>query len=273
MSVRSGRAIFAVVVLLLVVLAALWGWIAPPHDPMMPHIEDRLAAPGAEYWMGTDGYGRDVLSRFLASAMTSLTIAGSALAIALTGGYVLGGLAGYLGGWTDRIISTVIDSILAFPGLLLALALAAVFGSGATGLILALGIALMPAVARQLRGTVLSIRQLDYVEASKILGHSHLRILLRDVLPNSTTPVLVLSASLLSAAILTESALSFLGVGVAAPEPTWGNMLAEGRRFVVTAPWLVIFPGVAITLLAFAINLGGDVLRDWLDPRMQGTGR
>jgi peptide/nickel transport system permease protein len=268
---RSGRTVFAVSVLALVILAALWGLIAPPHDPMIPHIEDRLSAPSARYWMGTDGYGRDVFSRFLSSAVTSLTIAGGALAIALCCGYVLGALAGYLGGWTDRLISTVVDSILAFPGLLLALALAAVFGNGATSLILALGLALTPAVARQLRGTVLSIRQLDYVEASRVLGHSQLRILLRDVLPNSMAPVLVLSASLLSAAILTESALSFLGVGVAAPEPTWGNMLAEGRRFIVTAPWLVIFPGAAIALLAFAINLGGDVLRDWLDPRMQRT--
>jgi peptide/nickel transport system permease protein len=270
MTLPSGRALFAAIVLLLVVLAALWGWIAPPYDPMQPHIEDRLSPPSLQYWMGTDGFGRDVLSRFLSSALTSLVIASGSLAIALLLGCAIGGLAGYLGGWTDRILSTLIDSILAFPGILLALALAAVIGSGATGLILALGIALTPAVARQLRGTILSVRQADYVEASKVLGHGHIRILLRDVLPNSIAPVLVLSASLLSAAILTESALSFLGIGVPPPEPTWGNMLAEGRRFITTAPWLVIFPGLAITVLAFAINLGGDALRDRLDPRMRG---
>lgn len=271
MKLPAGRTLFSATVIVIVVAAALWGWIAPPHDPMQPNIQDRLMAPSAQYWMGTDAYGRDVLSRFLSSALTSLSIAVGSLVIAVALGCFIGGLAGYLGGWVDRVLSTMIDSILAFPGILLALALAAVFGSGAAGLILALGIALMPAVARQLRGTILSVRQLDYVDASRVLGHRRLRILFRDILPNSMTPVLVLSASLLSAAILTESALSFLGIGIAPPEPTWGNMLAEGRRFIVTAPWLVIFPGVAITLLAFAINLAGDVLRDVLDPRMRGA--
>lgn len=268
---HSGRTRFAATILFAIVLAALWGSIAPPNDPMQPDISKRLLAPSGEYWMGTDAYGRDVLSRFLSSALTSLTIAVGSLIIAIALGCLIGGLAGYFGGWTDRVLSTIIDSILAFPGILLALALAAVFGNGVASLIFALGIAFTPAVARQLRATILSVRQLDYVEASNVLGHGRLRTLVHDVLPNSMTPVLVLSASLLSAAILTESALSFLGIGVAPPQATWGNMLAEGRRFIVTAPWLVIFPGVAITLLAFAINLGGDVLRDILDPRMRGS--
>ena len=190
--------------------------------------------------------------------------------MALLLGCIVGGIAGFFGGWTDRVLAMFIDSVLAFPGILLAMALAAVLGSGALGLILALALALSPAVARQLRATVMSVRERDFVEASRVLGHSPVRIFFVDVLPNSIAPVIVLAASLLSVAILTESALSFLGIGIAPPQPTWGNMLAEGRRHITSAPWLVVFPGLAITMVAFAINLAGDVLRDRLDPRMRG---
>lgn len=253
------------------VLAALVGWLAPPFDPVDADVIARLERPGDGHLLGTDAYGRDILSRMLAGAGTSLLIAVGSVALALGLGSVLGATAGLFGGWTDRVIALVIDSLMAFPGILLALALSAVFGGGPAGVILALGLALAPAAARQLRASILSVKERDFVEAARVLGHSRRRVFVEQVLPNSLTPVIVLAASLMSVALLTESALSFLGLGVSPPAPTWGNMLAEGRRFLDVAPWLSIFPGLAITLSVFGVNLAGDALRDHLDPRMAGT--
>lgn len=251
-------------------LAALVGWLFPPFDPLQPDLGERLLSPGTQgHLLGTDNYGRDALARLMAASAMSLYISISAILFAGTLGGVIGGVAGYFGGWTDRLLSVVIDAMLSFPGILLALALSAVLGAGPFGMILALGIAFSPAVARQFRAAVMGVRSADYVEAGLIIGQSRWTTFRRDILPNSLTPVIVLLASLLSAALLTESALSFLGIGVQPPTPTWGNMLAEGRRFLVTAPWLSVFPGLAITLAAFAINIGGDALRDILDPRMR----
>jgi peptide/nickel transport system permease protein len=193
------------------------------------------------------------------------------VALALTAGTVLGGAAGYLGGWVDATITVIVESLMAFPGILLALALAAVLQGSVFGLVVALGVAQTPAAVRQLRAAILSVKEREFVEAARALGHSRLRIFIEQILPNSITPLIVLASTLVSGTLLAESALSFLGVGVAPPSPTWGNMLAEGRRQMQSAPLLVVFPGLAITLAVYGANLAGDILRDRLDPRMRRT--
>lgn len=273
MTRRNWRIWVALTLLALFVAAAIAGWLFTPYDPLEPDLLARLSEPSSAHWLGTDSYGRDVLSRLLAGAAVSLTIALASVAFAMTLGGLLGALAGYLGGWADRLIGMLIDSLMAFPGILLALALAAVLGGGPFGLVVALGLSFAPAVARQFRASILTVKEREYVEAARVLGHGRLTIFIEQVLPNSLTPLIVLSASLVSAALLTESALSFLGIGVAPPKPTWGNMLAEARRFIALAPWLSIFPGIAITMAVFGANLAGDALRDRLDPRMNGGGQ
>jgi peptide/nickel transport system permease protein len=191
--------------------------------------------------------------------------------LALAIGVVLGTIGGYFRGWPDRVLMSVTDALLAFPGILLALGLLAVFGPNAAGLVCALGLAFSPSVARIVRGTVMSIRERDFVDASRLMGNSHLETIRRHVLPNSIAPLTVLATSMLGWALLAESALSFLGLGVAPPAPTWGNMLSASRAFLGQAPWLGVFPGLAITLTLLGINLLGDGLRDLIDPRMKAV--
>lgn len=224
---RNWRAQLAGAILVIIVATAVAGWLFTPYDPLEPSLVDRLSPPDGQHLLGTDAYGRDVLSRLLAAGTISITIALSSVALALLLGGLMGAIAGYIGGWTDRLIGMVIDALMAFPGILLALALAAVLGGGPTGVIVALGLAFAPAAARQLRASILTVKEREFVEAARVLGHSRTKIFFEQVLPNSLTPLIVLSASLVSAALLTESALSFLGIGVEPPSPSWGNMLAE----------------------------------------------
>jgi peptide/nickel transport system permease protein len=258
--------VLVAVLLLAAGLGALW----TPFDPLKINYRAKFTAPGAAHWLGTDEFGRDVLSRILAGAANSVSISLLSVAVAVALGMVIGLLSGYLRGWFDRVAMMFNDALLAFPGILLALALLAVLGANKYGIILALGIAYAPAVARVVRGSVLSVRELDFVAASRVIGNGGLYTMLRHILPNCVAPLSVLTTSMFGWAVLAESALSFLGLGVPPPAPSWGNMLAGGRAYLGQAVWLSIFPGLCIALALLGINLLGDALRDRLDPRMRG---
>jgi peptide/nickel transport system permease protein len=267
MRIRANTAIGGFLIGALVataVTAAFW----TPFDPLRVNLRARLQPPSALYWLGTDEFGRDVLSRTMAGAGASVTVAFLTVVVAVIIGAALGVITGYTRGWTDRIIMAVNDALLAFPGILLALAVMIVVGANKFGIVLALGLAYIPSVVRVVRGTVLSIREKEYIEASRVIGNSESYSMLRHVLPNSLAPVAVLATSMFGWVLLAESALSFLGLGVPPPAPTWGNMLAASRPYMESAAWLSIAPGLCIALTLLGINLLGDSLRDRLDPRM-----
>jgi peptide/nickel transport system permease protein len=251
-------------VLATAIVATVW----TPADPNRLNVLRRLKAPGAANLFGTDEFGRDVLSRIMVGAWTSLSVAFLTVFTAILVGTAIGLVTGYFRGWTDRLVMTLNDALLAFPGILLALGLVAVIGPHKYGIVLALGIAFTPTVIRVVRGTALSLRQREYVEASRALGNGPAYTLVRHLLPNAIAPIAILATSMLGWTILLESALSFLGLGVPPPAATWGNMLASARPFLSSAPWLSIIPGGFIAITLLSMNLLGDALRDWLDPRM-----
>jgi peptide/nickel transport system permease protein len=248
-------------------LGALW----TPYDPLQLSFRAKLVAPNAAHWLGTDEFGRDVLSRLMAGAATSVWISLLTVTLAVTLGTLLGVFTGFVRGWVDRVLMAFNDALLAFPGILLALGLLAVVGANKYGIILALGIAYTPTVARVVRGTVLSLREKEFIAASRVMGNSELFTMARHILPNCVGPLTVLATSMFGYVLLAESSLSFLGLGVPPPAPTWGNMLAGSRPYIGQAMWLGIFPGLCISLTLLAINLLGDAVRDKLDPRMRGA--
>jgi peptide/nickel transport system permease protein len=253
----------------LLTVTVLVGVFWTPYDPIAIDLAHPLQPPSLAHWLGTDQFGRDVLSRAMIGARISSEIAVATVAAAVTAGTLLGLLTGYLRGWTDRLVMMLCDAALAFPGMLLALALVAILGSSRSSLVIALGIAYLPAVTRVVRGSVLSIRESEYIQASRLSGDSALYTVLRHVLPNALPPIVVLATSLFGWVVLYESALSFLGVGVPPPAPTWGNMLADSRPYMQIADWLSIVPGLCIVGTLLGVNLLGDTLREWLDPRAQ----
>ncbi|MBD9508794.1 ABC transporter permease [Ensifer sp. ENS10] len=252
------------------VIAACIGSVWTPYDPMALDMKARLAGPSTQHLLGADEFGRDVLSRLMLGASASGIVSLATVAIATVLGTALGSISGYLGGWTDRVLAAVTNALLAFPGILLALGLLAIFGANKYGIVLALGIAYTPSVARIVRGTVLSLREREFIDASRISGDSEIYTLLRHILPNCIAPLTVLTTSMFGWTLLSESALSFLGLGVPPPAPTWGNMLAAARPYLAQAAWLAIFPGLCISIVLLGINLLGDALRDRLDPKMRG---
>tara|TARA_B100001939_G_scaffold338664_1_gene344520 strand:+ start:7434 stop:8264 length:831 start_codon:yes stop_codon:yes gene_type:complete len=255
--------------LLCVVLGiAVLGVFYTPYDPLAMDFRARLSSGGEGHMLGTDQFGRDVLSRIMAAAGVSVSVSLLTVVFALFFGTLIGAVTGYLGGWFDRIVMTFMDAFMAFPGILLALAIMAIMGPNKYGVVLALGLAYTPNVVRVVRGTVFSLREKEYVEASIALGNSELYTILRHIVPNCISPLTVLGSSIFGGALLSESALSFLGLGVPPPDPSWGGMLADGRQYLATAPWLVYYPGMAISLTLLGINLFGDALRDKFDPRM-----
>lgn len=265
---RRANAIIGATLIGLALLAAILGMIFTPYDPIALDFDARLTPPSAEHWLGTDQFGRDVFSRLLSAASVSLTVSLLTVALALSIGVTIGAVAGYFGGWLDRAIMTIIDAIMSLPGLLLALGLMAAIGQSKWGVILALGLAYSPSVTRVVRGIALSLREKEFVEASRAMGNADLFTIMRHVVPNTIGPLTVLATAFFALAILAESALSFLGLGVPPPYPSWGGMLADARSYFTFAPWLAVFPGLAICITLLGINLFGDALRDRFDPRM-----
>ncbi|MFZ0641152.1 MAG: ABC transporter permease [Candidatus Acidiferrales bacterium] len=252
---------------LLIVLAIGAPWLAP-YNPNAQNLPARLAAPSAAHWMGTDELGRDVLSRVIFGARVSMSVSVSVVFGAGIIGLALGSLAGYFGGWFDGVVNIVlINAFLSFPGILLAIAFAAFLGPGLGNVIIALTITGWAGYARLARAQVLQAKEMDYVAAARSLGASHGRILLRHLLPNIIQPVLVQGTIALAGAILAESTLSFLGLGVLAPMSSWGAMLNDARSHLFDAPHMVVFPALAVATAVLAFNMLGDALRDWMDPR------
>ncbi len=265
---RRPNGVIGLSLLALIIIMALIGAWATPYDPLALNFQDRLVGPSASHWLGTDQFGRDNFSRLVAAAGTSLVVSLLTALLALVAGTIIGAISGYLGGWTDRILMTINDAFMAFPGILLALAIMAVIGPQRYGVVVALGFAYMPNVVRIVRGVVLSVREKEYVEASRALGNSELYTVLTHVVPGCTSALTVIGTSIFGGALLSESALSFLGLGVPPPAPTWGGLLADATLYMETAPWLSIFPGLAISITLLGVNLFGDALRDRFDPRM-----
>ena len=258
-----------VLCVILIILAVGAPWLAP-YNPAAQNLPARLVPPSAAHWMGTDELGRDVLSRVIYGARVSMSVSVSVVFGAGIIGLILGSLAGYFGGWFDRFVNIIlINAFLSFPGILLAIAFAAFLGPGLGNVIIALTITGWAGYARLARAQVLQAKEMDYVTAARSLGASHTRILVRHLLPNIIQPVLVQGTIALAGAILAESTLSFLGLGVLAPMSSWGAMLNDARGHLFDAPHMVIFPALAVMTAVLAFNLLGDALRDWMDPRIR----
>jgi peptide/nickel transport system permease protein len=257
----------AVIVLALGGIALLAPWLAP-HDPVAIQLGRNLRPPSWTHPFGTDSLGRDVLSQVIYGARISLTIGCVSVGLAMLGGVPIGALAGYAGGWPDRVIMRVVDVLVSFPTLLLAIIVITIFGPGLFHAMLAIGVAQIPLYARLMRGTVLKIKTLDYVLAARAGGAGAGRILWRHVLPNCLPPLLVQSTLFFATAILSAAYLGFLGLGAQPPTPEWGTMLSKARDFLRVAPHVSIFPGLTIMITVLGLNLLGDGLRDVLDPRM-----
>ena len=252
------------------VFAALFAQIITLGDPLATNASLSLAPPSAAHWMGTDNFGRDIYSRIVYGARISLAVGIGSTALGCLLGVALGSLSGYLSGWVDLLVQRLIDILQALPLLVLALVMAAALGPSLQNTIVAIAIPLVPYVARVIRANTLALRELPFVEAAEAIGMSGFRIAVRHVLPNTLAPLIVLATAQLGSAILTEASLSFLGLGIPEPYPSWGRMLSESAaEYVRTAPWLVIFPGIAISLVVFGTNLLGDAVRDLLDPRQR----
>jgi peptide/nickel transport system permease protein len=254
------------------VILAILAPVVAPYDPYELRVDDLFTAPGPSFYLGTDDYGRDIYSRIIYGSRISLYVGILAVVLGTTTGSFLGLVSGFVGGRTDTVIQRIMDSLLAFPALILALAIVAALGQSTTNVIIAVGVVLMPTAARVIRASVLSIKENVFVEAGRAIGCGNLRILLRHIMPNCAAPYIILATSTLGTAILSEAALSFLGLGTPPPEPSWGTMLSgAAQQYVWRAPWMAIFPGIAISLAVFGFNLFGDALRDVLDPRLRGS--
>lgn len=266
---------FGLVVILAMVFAAAFApWVAP-HDPLAVDYANLMAPPSWEHWLGTDNFGRDVLSRIIYGAQTALAVGFLSSFWGSTVGAVIGVVSAYFGGKTDMIIQRFMDVLLSFPIIVLALAVVAILGKNIVfgidlNLIFAIGLPMVPKVARVVRSSALAIRELPYIDAARAAGFSHTRIIFRHIVPNVVAPFLIMLTAFVGQAILLEASLSFLGLGVTEPTPAWGLMLSgSAADFYREAPWMIIFPGVAISLAVFAFNLFGDSLRDWLDPKIK----
>ena len=264
---RNGLVVAGLVIVAAMLLTALGAGVLAPRDPIAIDMGNALKAPSAQFPFGTDRFGRDILSRVIYGSRISLWVAIASVSIAVVVGAVLGLVSGYFGGWVDNVISRVMDVFFSFPGLFLAIAIAAMLGPGLNNALLAIAVVYAPFFSRVVRGPVLAERGKEYVEAARVVGGSGFRVIRRHILPNVLAPVIVQGTVILSQAILIEASLSYLGLGTQPPEPSWGTMLNEGRTFLEVAPWMSIFPGIAIMLAVLGFNLFGDGLRDVLDPK------
>jgi peptide/nickel transport system permease protein len=263
-----------VVIIAMCICAAFAQWVAP-FDPLAVDYGAQLARPSVGHWLGTDSFGRDVASRIIYGARTALAIGFIASFLGCTAGAVIGVASAYFGGKTDLIIQGVMDVLLSFPIIVLAITVVAVLGNHVVlgmdiNLIVAIAIPMLPRVERVVRASALAIREMPYVDAARAAGYSNARIIFRHMVPNVVAPYLILLTAFVAQAILAEASLSFLGLGVTEPTPSWGLMLSGAAAdFYQQAPWMIVFPGIAISLAVFAFNLFGDSLRDWLDPKIK----
>lgn len=258
---------FALVVVIVLAVVAIIGPAIAPYDPLRPDFRRIAEPPSAQHWLGTDQNGRDILSRLIHGTRISVTIGVAAVLLGLMAGTTMGLVAGYFGGRVDTVLMRAVDVMLAFPGILLAILIISILGSSVMNIIIALAVFSVPTFARVSRGSALTLRTLDYVQAARAVGGSPLRVLLRHVLPNAWAPVVVYGTLRCATAILGGAALSFLGLGISPPTPEWGLMVSQGREIMRSAPHVMLFPGLAIFLTVLAVNLLGDVLRDVMDPK------
>jgi ABC-type dipeptide/oligopeptide/nickel transport system permease subunit len=261
---------FGAVVMLVTLGVAVLAPLLAPYDPLKQELGNSLARPGRAHLLGTDNIGRDVLSRVIWGTRISLVAGFVSVAIATVAGSLLGLVAGYWGGRTDGLVMRLMDAVLSFPPLVLALALGAVLGADLTGVLIALGVVYTPTFARLMRGQVLTIKAREYVDAARGLGAPGWRIAWRHVLPNAATPIVVQASLSVAFAILAEASLSFLGLGIQPPEASWGSMINAGRGYLQQAPWIVFGPGAALFVTVLGLNFLGDAVRDALDPRSAG---
>jgi peptide/nickel transport system permease protein len=266
---RARLAPFGAAVLLLAITGALLAPVVAPYNPLKQNLNNALARPDRTHFMGTDNVGRDVFSRVIWGTRVSLVAGFGSVVIAVLVGGLLGLLAGYAGGRVDNLVMRVMDAVLSFPPLVLALALGAVLGAGLTGVVIALGVVYTPTFARLMRGQVLSITTREYVDAARALGAPGWRIAWSHVLPNATAPIVVQASLSVAFAILAEASLSFLGLGIQPPAASWGSMINAGRGYLQQAPWIVFGPGAALFITVVGLNFVGDAIRDALDPRLR----
>ncbi|HJX12605.1 MAG TPA: ABC transporter permease [Dehalococcoidales bacterium] len=268
---KRGVVVFGLMVILITIVTAIFAPQIAPYNPNKTDLRNALLQPNSEHLLGTDALGRDTLSRMIFGAQVALLVGLMATGVAASLGMTLGLIAGYFGGIIYMIIMRLVDALMAFPIILLSLVLAVLLGGGLTNIMIAVGIGLSATYARVMCGTVLSVRENEYVLAARTSGAGNLRIMLRHILMNCFPPMIVLITINMGSAIMIEAALSYLGVGIAPPGTAWGSMVTDGYRYLLTHPTLALVPGVAIMLVVFSFNMVGDGLRDTLDPRLRGT--
>lgn len=269
---RKKVGLASLIFVVLLVLLAIFAPMLQTHDPIRNDLRAVLVGPSSDHFFGTDPNGRDVFSRLVGGARVSIFVGFAAVGFGVTAAVLIGVVSGFAGGTVDYSIQRVMDAIMAIPGLILLLAVVSVLEPSLTNLVIALCIFVVPGTTRVVRGEVLVARQYDYVDAARALGAATPRLMFRHILPNIMAPILIIASVTVGQAILIEASLGFLGLGIPPPDPTWGNMLSgANRRYMVDAPWLVIAPGLAISLTVLSFNMLGDALRDILDPRMRGT--
>jgi ABC-type dipeptide/oligopeptide/nickel transport system permease subunit len=266
---RNRGAVFGLVVLIAIIVMSLFAPVLAPYDPVAQGVGPALQRPSAAHWAGTDSFGRDMLSRIIYGARIALVVGVVSVALAMVIGVTLGLAAGYYGGWLDIVVMRVMDGLFAFPIIILAIAMMAIMGFGVANVIIAVAVGFIAPFARVTRADVLAVKEEPYIEAARLAGISSPAIIARHVLPNVMAPIIVQAALRVSGAIITESGLSFLGLGPPPPTPVWGSMIAEGRNFIVMAPHVSTFPGIALLIAIVGLNLLGDGLRDTLDPRLR----
>jgi peptide/nickel transport system permease protein len=266
---RNKIAIIGLAVIVILILSAVFAHVLTTYDPIKRDVRNRLLEPSTEHWLGTDALGRDLYTRIVYGGRVSLWIGLASVLLSVAFGVPLGLISGFSGGIADMVIMRIMDLILAFPGIIFAIWLVSMLGPGVNQVIVAIAFWSLPTYSRVIRGNVMSIKEIDYVHASRALGGNYWTILIRHILPNVIAPIIIISSMSVSGAILAGSSLSFLGLGAQPPQAEWGALLADGRPYIRTAWWLTIFPGVMLTIIVLASNLFGDGLRDALDPRAE----
>lgn len=268
---NRGVVVFGMFIILIFVIAAVFApWLAP-YNPDKTDLNNALLQPGKAHWLGTDSLGRDTLSRTIYGTRVSLIIGLVVVVLGSIVGMALGLIAGYFGGWTHAIVMRLVDTLMAFPMLILVLLIASLLGGGIKNVIMALAFAMVPAYARLMCGQVMTVKENDYILAGRSMGANHMRIMLRHLAPNCFPPLIVMMTMMLGTTILAEAGLSFLGIGIQPPIATWGNMVNDGRQYLLSNPILSFAPGLAIMLVVYAFNMVGDGLRDALDPQLRGV--